>query len=346
MLFVFANLLGDVTLVHNINLFGPLGMVVFLAVITYLIVRYQVLHVRIIATQALVGALIVLIFAALFVRTIDNVRYVLGGTLILIVLLGISLVRSVKREIEQREHIEKLAGELQETNKRQETLMHFIGHEVKGFLTKDSNAFAALADGDFGVLPEQAKQLAEHALTQSREGAASVTNILTASNQKKGTVSYTKAPLDLKIILSEAVESAKSLATEKGLALSLTVDDKVENYVVNGDREKLKENVLRNIIENSIHYTPSGSIGVNLGKSDSRFIVSIKDTGIGITDEDKKLLFTEGGHGKDSQRINVHSTGYGLFIAKNIVEAHGGSIRAESEGAGKGSTFVVELPVN
>ncbi|MDE1919073.1 MAG: HAMP domain-containing histidine kinase [Patescibacteria group bacterium] len=71
----------------------------------------------------------------------------------------------------------------------------------------------------------------------------------------------------------------------------------------------------------------------------------MKDTGIGITEEDKKRLFTEGGHGKDSQKVNVHSTGYGLFIAKNIVEAHGGTIRAESEGAGKGSTFIVELPI-
>ena len=57
-----------------------------------------------------------------------------------------------------------------------------------------------------------------------------------------------------------------------------------------------------------------------------------------------KRLFTEGGHGKDSIRTNVHSTGYGLYIAKTIVEAHGGTIRAESEGAGRGSTFIVEFP--
>ena len=56
-------------------------------------------------------------------------------------------------------------------------------------------------------------------------------------------------------------------------------------------------------------------------------------------------LFTEGGHGKDSQKVNAHSTGYGLYIAKNIVLAHGGAIRAESEGAGKGSTFIVEFPI-
>ena len=70
----------------------------------------------------------------------------------------------------------------------------------------------------------------------------------------------------------------------------------------------------------------------------------MKDTGIGINEEDKERLFTEGGHGKDSQKVNAHSTGYGLFIAKSIVLAHGGTIRAESDGEGKGSTFIVEFP--
>lgn len=65
---------------------------------------------------------------------------------------------------------------------------------------------------------------------------------------------------------------------------------------------------------------------------------------MGISDKDKTRLFTEGGHGEESIKVNVHSTGYGLFIAKNIVLAHKGTIRGESEGPGKGSRFVVELP--
>ena len=62
------------------------------------------------------------------------------------------------------------------------------------------------------------------------------------------------------------------------------------------------------------------------------------------TSEDMARLFAEGGHGKDSIKVNVHSTGYGLYIAKQIVEAHGGQIFAESEGAGKGSRFIVQIP--
>ena len=71
---------------------------------------------------------------------------------------------------------------------------------------------------------------------------------------------------------------------------------------------------------------------------------SVEDSGVGISPEDMQKLFTEGGHGAESRKVNVDSTGYGLYIAKSVVEAHRGRIWAESEGVGKGSRFVVELP--
>lgn len=261
---------------------------------------------------------------------------------VFVLIFGINLIRSVIREVEQREKIQKLAGELQKTNEQQETLIHFIGHEVKGFLTKDMGAFAELSDGDFGALPEQAGPFVERALAQSRQGVDSVSNILKAANLKKGTVSYSKELFDLKALVAEAVERSRAAAKQKGLELSLTATD--DACQMNGDKNQIGDHVLRNLIDNAINYTPSGSIAVSLKKENGKLIFSVKDTGVGITEEDKKNLFTEGGHGKVSQTINVHSTGYGLYIAKQITEAHGGTIRAESEGTGKGSTFTVEFP--
>ena len=125
------------------------------------------------------------------------------------------------------------------------------------------------------------------------------------------------------------------------------------NYTVNGDEEQLRH-VFKNLIENALHYTPKGSIAVRLRQSVAEssvdpsvphsIIFSVKDSGVGLTDEDKALLFTQGGRGKDSVKVNVESTGYGLFIAKGIVDAHHGRIWAESEGRDKGATFFVELP--
>ena len=349
--FSWGNIIGSFTDNWEIAQYGLFGMPIFIGFLMYAIVKYRAFNIKLIGAVVLIFALIASSFSLLFVNDVSVFRGVAGTAFFLSSLFGIMLVRGVTREAEQLEHIEKLAEELQETNTRQETLMHFVGHEVKGYLTRDASAFAALVEGDFGELPEPLKPIVNQALAQSRDGARSVTDILTASNQKKGTMTYAKEPFDLKALIVEIVDKFKPKAEDKGLTLSFSADDSGAPYTFNGDKEKIGDNVLRNIIDNSINYTQSGSVAVSLkkenlpdGKAGNKFVISIKDTGIGITPEDKKLLFTEGGHGKDSQKVNVHSTGYGLFIAKNIVEAHGGTIRAESLGAGKGSTFIVELP--
>lgn len=347
-LFLLSFSIGNMTEVFSLNWgvgqYGLFGAPIFVGFLAYLIVHYRAFNVRLIGAQVLVAALWLSVLSLLFLRSIEDVQIVTSITLIFVLIVGIFLIRGVYREIAQREHIEKLAGELQETNERQEVLFHFIGHEVKGFLTKDIGAFASLVDGDFGKLEDGMKPFVENALAQSRDGARSVTDILTASNQKKGIMTYAKEPFDLKALIVEVIEKEQSMANGKGLTLSFSADDSGTPYAMSGDKEKVGENVFRNIIENSIHYTPAGTITTSLKKEGKSFVFSIKDTGIGITEEDKKRLFTEGGHGKDSQRVNVHSTGYGLYIAKNIILAHGGTIRAESEGENKGSTFIIEFP--
>ncbi|MDP1690250.1 MAG: HAMP domain-containing sensor histidine kinase [bacterium] len=338
-----GNIIGSITDDWDLAQVGLFGMPVFIAFLTYTVVKFKTFKIKLIATQALVAGIAVLIGARLFYSTTTAGTILSAATLIAFLISGVFLVRSVKREIAQRERIEILAGELEQTNKRQDTLLHFIGHEVKGSLTKDAGAFAALCDGDFGTLPETMRPFVCEALAESRNGATSVENILKASNLKKGSVTYTKAPFDLKELAAGAVEKAKAMAEKKGLSLSFIADESA--YQMTGDKVQISDHVLRNIIDNAVNYTPSGSITVSLKKENNKFVFAVKDTGVGITEEDKKRLFTEGGHGKDSQTVNAHSTGYGLFIAKEITEANGGTIHTESEGQGKGSTFVVEFPV-
>ncbi len=329
--FVFPAFLNIPTLVP----FGGLFLLPFIVGTAYSILQYRLFNPRV----AFFGVLTFILATATFFDVLlsDTIALVFYRIVELVIVLfaGIWLIKSMVREFE-------LERELQETNSRQETLIHFIGHEVKGFLTKASGAFASLSDGDFGTLPEAAKPFTERALAETRQGVSSVANILKAANLKKGTVTYTKEPFDFKTLVTEMVEKEKSVAEQKGIILSLAVDD--TEYQMTGDKEQISSHVLRNLIDNAINYTPSGSIIVSLKKDNGQILFAVKDSGVGITDEDKQRLFTEGGHGKDSQTINVHSTGYGLYIAKKIVEDHGGTIRADSDGAGKGSTFIVEFP--
>lgn len=316
--------------------FGALFLLPFVVMTSYAIYRHHLFNLKVVTT-AFLGFMVTVFTFINILHSTQATEVIINVTAFAVVLLG-----SIKI-VQDTLSLKNLTAELQETNKRQEVLFHFIGHEVKGFLAKDANAFAALVDGDFGVLPESLKPFVGQALMQSRNGERSVTDILTASNLKKGTVVYTKESLDLKALTAESVEKARAVAEQKGLTLSFVADE--SSYQIVGDRGQIIDHVLRNLIDNAINYTPSGSVTVSLKKENGKIIFAVKDSGIGITEEDKKRLFTEGGHGKDSQKVNAHSTGYGLYIAKNIIVAHGGTIRAESEGAGKGSTFIIELPV-
>ena len=224
--------------------------------------------------------------------------------------------------------------------RQREALTHLITHKIKGSFTRSKYVFAGILDGMFGPINDNMKKYVEQGLESDDNGVKTIDLILNAANLQKGTVKYDMKPVDLKIMVAKKIDEKKDLAEKKGLKLNENMDE--SEYKINGDAFWLEE-VINNFIENAIHYTPNGEVVVGLEKKDKKILFSVKDTGVGITDEDKKNLFTEGGRGKDSVKVNVDSTGYGLYTVKLVVEAHGGRVWAESEGAGKGTTFFAEF---
>ena len=238
----------------------------------------------------------------------------------------------------------RLTKELEMVNRAQENLLHFISHEIKGYLAKSEAGFAAIKEGDYGEVTPELKQMATAALAEVRKGVTTVMDILDASSLKKGAVTFNKKPFDLVKGTEAAVMELREGAEVKSLKLDFHTT--LASLLMEGDEEKLIKHVVRNIIDNSIKYTATGSVTVKLSEEGTMARIEVEDTGIGITPEDMANLFTEGGRGKDSIKVNVHSTGYGLYIAKQIVDAHGGTIKAESADEGKGTRFVVELPTS
>lgn len=325
----------------QLELYGYFGMIVFMVYISILIVRFKAFHMSLIASQALVIALLVLIASQFaFVRGTTNI--ILNSiALLLTATIGLVLIRGVLIEIKQREHIELLAKDLEKSNKQQIILIHFITHQIKGYVTKSRNIFSMIMEGDYGKVPEAMTPLVQEGFNSDTKGVNTIQEILNAANIKSGKVTYAQAPYDLKELTEEIIRDLKPAADTKGL--DFTFETAGDTFMVTGDRPQM-QNALRNLIDNSIKYTPSGSVKVTLAKENGKLHFMIQDTGVGITAEDMAHLFTEGGHGKESQKVNVESTGFGLYIVKNIIEAHKGKVWAESEGAGKGSKFIVELP--
>jgi len=317
----------------QLELYGLFGMVIFMIYISILTVRFKTFNVKLIATQALVWGLIFLVGSQFFFIK-ETTNFILTGiTFVGVILFGQLLIKFVKIEIKQKERLEILL-------KQRESLTHLVTHKVKGSFTRSKYIFAEMLEETFGKLSKELKDMAEKGLKSDNDGIETVDLVLNAANLQTGTVKYEIKPIDFKEIVLRFIDEKKGPAELKGLKFES--DIKEGDYNILGDAFWLKE-VVHNLIDNSVKYTKEGSIKVGLERKDNKVLFFVKDTGVGINNEDKKNLFKEGGRGKNSVAINVDSTGYGLFTVKLIVDAHKGRIWAESEGDNKGTTFFVEL---
>lgn len=233
-------------------------------------------------------------------------------------------------------------GQLKETARKQRELLHFFSHEVKGHLAKSKAAFASIVEGDYGPLPSPLDTMAHAALADSQKGAETVMSMLDNSNTESGDMRFGKKPFDLSAVARRVAEEFRPRVERKGLMMLTSIDDAC---MLQGDEEKIERHVLRNLLENALRYTPVGHITLSLKKVEGGIRLSVADTGVGIAQSDMQKLFTEGGHGEHSKDINADSTGYGLFVAKQVVDAHDGRIWARSSGPGTGSNFFVEFPL-
>jgi signal transduction histidine kinase len=324
---------------------GPVAILLWVFAVTYAVAREQLFNIRLIASELP----IILLWLVLIFRTAlsqGSALFLINVLFFAVVLvLGVFFIRSVIKEAEQREMIERQEKELALINGQQEALLGFISHEVKSYFSKIEAAFAGIGEGDYGPPSPSLKTIAERGVIDVRTGMAMVVSILDASNLKQGTVQYKDAWFDLSATVRRVADDLRSSAESKGLTFTLSLDTTGPCEIL-GDEDKIRQHVVRNLIDNAIRYTIAGTVTIVLSHTESVALLTIEDTGVGITPEDMQHLFTEGGHGKDALKVNVHSTGYGLYIAKQVVDAHHGTIHALSLGAGKGSRFIVQLPIN
>ncbi|MFZ3011633.1 MAG: ATP-binding protein [Minisyncoccia bacterium] len=325
-----------------LELYGLFGMVIFMIYISILMVRFNAFNIKLLATQALIWGLVILIGSQFFFIQVPINMVLNGFTFMASIILGYFLIRSVKKEILQKEELIKLTINLRTLIKQRESLVHLVTHKVKGSFTRTKFIFAGILDGTFGEISPEIKKVAEQGLDFDNGGIQTVDLVLNVANIQNGLIKYDMKQINFKDIVMGIAEEKKLAAENKGLKIETEIKD--GSYQTIGDTFWLKE-VVNNLIDNSIKYTKEGKITVELENKENKILLSIKDTGLGITEEDKKNLFTEGGRGKDSVKVNVDSTGYGLYTVKLIVDAHKGTVSAQSEGPGKGSTFLVELPV-
>ena len=345
----YGNVIGSFSDDWVLAQYGLFGMPVFIGFLAYLIVRFKLFNIKLLAAQALVFTLVVLIGSQFFFIQNPTNKILNGITLFFSLTFGYFLVRSVKKEVEQREKIEIQEKELEKANERLKELdqlkSEFVSlatHQIRGPLTSIKGYASMILEGDYGEVPKVLQEPVDTIYQSSQSLVVIVEDFLNVSRIEQGKMKYDFTDVDLCALVNEVVNESKPIIDRRGLNVSSTICPSPVN--VHGDRGKLKQ-VIGNLLDNSMKYTPKGSIALTLesDKVNKRVRLSIKDTGVGISAETIPHLFQKFSRAEDASKVNILGTGLGLYVANEMIKAHGGRIWVESPGVGKGATFFVEL---
>lgn len=351
--FSLGNILGSLENNWELGQYGLFGMPIFAILLTVILVRYELFRAKVLATEALVVGLGVLITSLLFVQTIENARVIAGVTLVVVIVLGILLIQSVKREINQREKIETLAKKLEKANQRLQVIdkqksefVSIASHQLRSPLTSIRGYASLLLEGSFGTLPQKATEALQRIAESSKLMAYSIEDYLNVSRIESGNMKYSMSDFNLRDQVEHLCDDLRPEAIKSGLMLLFKTDLKSKG-VVNADLGKTVQ-IVQNLLHNSIKYTKEGSITVlvrdDVAKT-KKIYVEITDTGVGMDDDIQERIFKKFERAKNANEVNTSGTGLGLYVAFNMAKAMGGTITAHSDGPGKGSRFTLEMPL-
>lgn len=252
------------------------------------------------------------------------------------------LNRTLERRIQDRTStLQATVEQLQEFNQLKTAFVGIVSHELRTPLTSIKSLSENLLEGVAGPLNEKQKYYASRIQLNTDRLTRMLNELLNLSKMETGKMELRPTVLSLQELLSELVEVFQPLAQRKSITMDVGSMESMPKVRV--DRDKLYE-VLANLLENAIKFTPSGGrVHIDARVVDDRHIkMNVSDTGCGISEEHMSKIFdkfyrVEPGSGP------VPGSGLGLAIAKGLIELHGGTIGVESA-PGKGSHFYFTLP--
>ena len=260
------------------------------------------------------------------------------------------------KEVKQAYEVEKKARiELEDLNKAKDQFVLATQHHLRTPLTivrgYMESLYKDVSDGNVDNMTLESIKKASLAADRLNH---LVNELLSISQMETGAAVLRKTPTDINAVIQSVLGEIKEEIEKNKVQININLPKDVKGRTLNVDADKMKE-ALWNILDNAVKYNKAnGSVSVTgeevshpIERDKKVFRLIIDDTGMGITKEElPKLFFMYFERGKIAEEINATGRGIGLVVTKNIINAHGGRIWAESEGDGKGSRFVIELPIS
>ncbi len=331
------------------GLYGIIFLFIFTA---YAIVKRDLFEIKVVLTGILVSAISILLIVDVFFFTETAPAQILK-TVALVVFLafGYYLIKSVNREIKQREELQKLATELEKANIELKKLdisktefISIASHQLRTPLTAIKGYLSMVNDGTYGKLPDIAKEKLKNVFESNERLIRLVNDLLNVSRIETGKMGLEKNEIKVEDFIQQITKDLAINAKKKKLYLKFT-KPKEKLPKISVDESKLRQ-VFLNITDNAIKYTNKGGITISAEKTKDNFIlIEITDTGEGMGEQDLSKIFERFSRGNAGNWMHAEGAGLGLYIAKQFTEMHNGKIWAESEGEGKGSKFYIKLPI-
>ncbi len=230
-------------------------------------------------------------------------------------------------------------------NKAKSQFLASMSHELRTPLNAILGFSQILNEQYFGSLNEKQVEYVTDILDSGKHLLSLINDILDLSKIEAGKIELEMSTVNIKELLQNSLVMVKEKALVHGISLNIQTSDGIDTMEIRGDARRLKQ-VMFNLLSNATKFTPDGgSITVEAKRNGTELVVSVSDTGIGITPEEQKELFKEFYQISSDIQNKSQGTGLGLAITKNIIEKHGGRIWVESEGLNKGSRFIFTLPI-
>lgn len=346
---VFSNLILPLMGVSGMNWFGPFAVLFSTFTMTYGMFKHRLFDIRVVSAELLV--LFMALLSTLAAVTNETVEGKIFGLVLTIVLIasGAFFILSVAKEVRTRELAEQLAKELESANAQLAALsaqksefLSIATHQLRTPLGAMNGYTSLILGGSFGPITEKTQEVLRKVLQSGMLMNGTIEDFLSVSRIEQGRMVYDMTDFDIRTLAKEVYEELRAGAERKGLVLHYEMPE--EAFMVRADYGKLKH-VISNLVDNSIKYTREGSVTIRAQRVDSSVRVLITDTGVGIPADEIGKLFDKFVRARGAAGVNVSGTGLGLYVAKQMIEAHKGKVWAESAGEGKGSTFIAEIPL-
>ncbi len=237
--------------------------------------------------------------------------------------------------------LKKADEERREAIEVESQFISMASHELRTPLTAIKESIGIVSEGITGKLNAEQKDFLDIAKRNLDRLARLINAVLDYQKLGAGAVKFNIQENDINEVVEEVCSDMLSLAREKGLDLSINLDDKLTK--IKFDKDRIIQ-VLTNIINNAIKFTEKGKIAIATGRRQNGVCVSVQDMGLGIKKGDMPKLFHRFEQLAKSRETKTGGTGLGLAISKEIIEKHKGKIWAESE-PGMGTTFYFILPI-